>query len=105
MDVLSRIQRLVRRGWVRFTEKAEDEIDADGLEPEDVLESILNATVITKTLRSRSPKRRRSSEKLYVIESCNNAGTLIYTKGAIVRENGRTVYYIFVSAKRSTRSH
>jgi YgiT-type zinc finger domain-containing protein len=31
MDVLVRIKRLVLRGWVRFTEKARQEMDADDL--------------------------------------------------------------------------
>jgi hypothetical protein len=99
MDVLLRIKRLVFRGQVRFTRKARDEMMAGGLEPSDVLESILNARTIAKTLRSRSQERRHSRERLYVIKSFNFTRTLIYSKGAIVNEAGREVYYIFVSAK------
>lgn len=55
MDMLVRIKRLVIAGQVLFTEKAEDEMSADGLIPEIVYEAIRNAPAITKTLRSRSP--------------------------------------------------
>jgi hypothetical protein len=41
--------------------------------------------------------------KLYVIKSFSFSGTLIYTKGAIVREAGQEVFYILVSAKIATR--
>jgi hypothetical protein len=102
MDVLVRIKRLVLRGWVRFTEKARDEMDVDDLSVDDVVESILNAQAIQKTLRSRSGSRRHTGEKLYVIKSFTYDGTLIYTKGAIVREAGREVFYVFVSAKLAT---
>jgi hypothetical protein len=99
MDILLRIKRLVLRGRVRFTEKARDEMAADGLGPVEVLESIVNAQAIAKTLRSRSRYRRHSSEKLYVIKSFSYSGTPIYTKGTIAREAGEEVFYILVSAK------
>ncbi len=99
MDVLLRIKRLVLRGQVRFTEKARDEMEADDLGAIEVLESIVNAQTIAKTLRSRSQHRRHGGEKLYVIKSFSYSGTAIYTKGAIVREAGQEVFYILVSAK------
>ncbi len=85
MDVLLRIKRLVLRGWIRFTEKARDEMETDGLSAADVIESIANAQAIAKTLRSRSRAKRYVGEKLYVIKSFSYDGTLVYTKGAIVR--------------------
>ena len=51
MDVLLRIKRLVLRGWIRFTEKARDEMETEGLSAADVIESIANAQAIAKTLR------------------------------------------------------
>ena len=102
MDALVRIKRLVLRGCLRFTEKARDEMDADGLTAGEVVESIVNAQNIAQTLRSRSRARRYAGERLYVIKSFSYDGTLIYTKGTIVREAGREVFYVFVSAKVAT---
>ena len=102
MDALLRIKRLVVKGQIRFTEKARDEMEADGLTAFDVTESIVNAQAIAKTLRSRSRAKRYAGEKLYVIKSFSYDGTLIYSKGAIVREAEREVFYIFVSAKIAT---
>lgn len=102
MDVLLRIKRLVLRGWIRFTEKARDEMEAEGLRAGDVIESIANAQAIAKTLRSRSRAKRYPGEKLYVIKSFSYDGTLIYTKGAIVRQAEQEVFYVFISAKIAT---
>ena len=102
MDVLLRIKRLVFQGRVRFTEKARDEMEVDALSPSEVIESILNAQMINKVLRSRSSQRRNVRERLYVIKSFSFSGTLVYSKGAIVREAGREVFYILVSAKIAT---
>jgi len=102
MEVLLRIKRVVLLGQVRFTEKARDEMEADGLDPVEVVESILNAQTIDKVLRSKSERRHHSREKLYVIKSFSFAGTLIYTKGTIVKEAGREVFYVLVSAKMAT---
>lgn len=99
MDVLLRIKSLVVRGQVRFTGKAQDEMDRDDLGRVEVLESILNAQIIQKVLRSRSPRRRHAGEQLYVIKSFSYQGTLIYTKGGILREAGQDTFYILVSAK------
>ncbi len=102
MNTLLRIKRLVLRGWIRFTEKARDEMEADGLSASDVIESIANAQAIAKTVRSRSRAKRYAGEKLYVIKSFSYDGTLIYTKGAIVRQEDREVFYVFISAKIAT---
>lgn len=102
MDLLSRIKRLVAAGRYRLTLKAQDELAADGLRPADAVESILNAQSIRKTLRSRSPRRGFAGEKLYVIESFNYSGALIYTKGTIKGEEGRQIFYLLISSKRST---
>lgn len=102
MDTLVRIKRLVLRGWIRFTEKARDEMDAAELTATDVVESIVNAPGIAKTIRSTGRSKRGRGEKLYVIKSFCYDGTLIYTKRAIVREGDREVFYVFVSAKIAT---
>lgn len=102
MDVLVRIKRLVLRGAVRFTEKARDEMDRGGLTAGDVIEAVVNAQSISKTLRSTSPLRRHSGEKIYAIKSFSYDGTLIYTKGTIVREDGQETFYIFISSKVAT---
>ena len=102
MDVLVRIKRLVFQGRVRYTEKAIDEMAADGLMPSDAEESILNAQTIEKTLKSRSRTRRFAGDKLYVIKSFNFTGTLIYTKGKIDRQGDQEVFYILISTKIAT---
>ena len=102
MKTLLQIKRLVLRGWIRFTEKAREEMEAGALSTSDVIESIVNAQDIAKTLRSRSPSRRYAGEKLYVIKSFSYDGTLIYTKGTIVKQEKHEVFYIFISAKIAT---
>jgi len=73
---------------------------ADVLTELDVIESILNAVAIYKTLRSTSPFRT-SREYLYVIQSPTLDGLAIYSKGKLVREAGTEVYYFLVSSKRA----
>ncbi len=101
MNPLIVIKRLVLRGRIRFTEKARLEMDIDSITADDVAESIINAQRIDKTVRSRSPLRRHSGERLYIIKSSTYDGTRIYSKGTIVNEEGEDVFYILVSAKRS----
>ena len=79
-------------------------MEAEGLSASDVIESIVNAQGIAKTLRSRSRSRRYAGQKLYIIKSFSYDGTLIYTKGTIVREEEREVFYVFISAKIATFS-
>jgi hypothetical protein len=74
---------------------------ADRLTEFDVAESILNAVAIDKTLRSLSPYRARSTEYLYVIESPNLDGLVIYSKGKLVSEAGVEIYYVLISSKRA----
>ncbi|MCC6429179.1 MAG: hypothetical protein IT435_20455 [Phycisphaerales bacterium] len=77
-------------------------MEQDDLTAEEVLESVINAQAVSKTLRSRSSTRRHSGEKLYVIKSFSLEGTLIYTKGTIVRQDGEETFYIFISSKVAT---
>lgn len=99
VDVLVRIKRLVIARRVEFTLKAEQERLRDALAVEDVLESILNANAIKKTLRSRSAARVHRREPLYVIESPTYGGVWVYTKGVIRRKGRQEVFYVFVSSK------
>jgi|CXWL01.1.fsa_nt_gi hypothetical protein len=94
------IKRLCRADRIAFTIKAEIELERDDLDEEDVVEAILNADSIEKRLRSLNP-RTGLRETLYVIESANWDGVLIYTKGKIVRESDGDRFYILISSKRS----
>jgi len=100
-DILVRIKRAVLTGHYVFSEKARLEMEADGLTELDIAESILNAVAIYKTVRSTSPRRGSSSERLYIIESTNLNGLSIYTKGKLVSERGEDTYYFLVSSKRA----
>ncbi len=100
-DVLVKIKRLVLKGRYKFSEKARDEMKADGLSELDVAESILNAGTIYKTLRSKSSLREHAREYLYVIQSTNLNGLFIYTKGKFLREAGVEAFYFLISSKRS----
>jgi len=99
-DILVRIKRAILAGRYAFSEKARAEMEADGLTELDIAESIVNAVAIYKRIRSRSPLRRQSREYLYVIQSTNLAGLMIYTKGKLVREAGQEAYYFLVSSKK-----
>ncbi|MBI5863067.1 MAG: hypothetical protein HZB38_00870 [Planctomycetes bacterium] len=102
MDILVRIKRLVLAGRVRFTAKAQSEIDRDDLTRSEVLESIINAQSIAKTIRARSRFRATAGEKLYVIRSLSYSGTLIYTKGKIGPSAEGPVLYVLISSKVAT---
>lgn len=102
MDILTKIKRLVIARRLRFTFKADTERIRDGLSVEDIVESLVNAPVINKTLRSRSPNRLLPRERLYVIISSTYDGTLIYTKGTIRQVQGTEEYYLLISAKKDT---
>ena len=101
MDILIRIKRAVISGQYVFSDKAEVEMDRDDLTELDVVESILTAAAIHKTVRSRSRSRQRAREKLYVIVSTNLSGTLIYSKGKLVSKAGVDTYYFLVSSKKA----
>ena len=100
-EPLIRIKRLVLAQRVIFTSKAEAEMYADGLTHELVFEAIINAPAITKTLRSRNPRSGRR-ETLYVIKGLTFDALTIYTKGKLATVEGREVFYVFISSKRST---
>ena len=102
MDILVKIKRLVIARRVVFSSKAREERLACDLTVEDVLESILNAPTINKTLRSTSPFRKSQREKLYVIVSSTYDGRLVYTKGTVRKIDGVEDFYILVSAKWSS---
>jgi len=99
VDVLTRIKRLVIARQIEFTGKAELERLIDELSVEDVIESIVNANAIKKTIRSVSPRRHQRREKLYVIESPNYSGCWVYTKGTIRSTAKGEKFYVFISSK------
>ena len=102
MDILVKIKKLVIAHRVVFTSKAREERLSDGLTVEDVMESIINAQTINKTIRSTSSFKIAKKEKLYVIISSSFDGQIIYTKGTIRRIDGVDEFYILISAKWST---
>lgn len=99
--ILVRIKRAVLAGNYAFSEKARLEMEVDGLTELDVAESILNAVAIYKRIRSRSPQRQDGRDYLYVIQSTNLEGLMIYTKGKLVNEAGVEKYYFFISSKKA----
>ena len=99
-DILTRIKRAVISGNVIFTDKATTERERDGLSEEDVIESIVIAVAIYKTIKSvrRAAGRR---EYLHIIQSTNLEGTVVYSKGKLVAQGGIETYYVLISAKRA----
>lgn len=100
-DVLVRIKRAILAGRYAFSEKARVEMDVDALSELDVAESIVNAVAIYERLRSTSPARSSRVEYLYVIQSTNLDGLMIYSKGKLVREAHEDHFYFLVSSKRA----
>jgi hypothetical protein len=100
-DILIRIKRAVLAGRYAFSEKARMEMEANSLTELDVAESILNAVAVYKRLRSHSGLRTQSKEYLYVIQSTNLEGLMIYTKGKLVHEAEAETYYFLVSSKKA----
>ncbi len=100
-DILIRIKRAVLQKRTRFSKKAILEMEADGLTELDVEEAILNAPAIYKKVRSRNPYRRRAVEYLYIIQSVNLEGVLVYTKGKFIKEGEAEVFYFLISSKRA----
>ena len=76
-------------------------MEADRLTELDVAESILNAVAIYKKLRSKSPLRQQTLEYLYIIQSSNLEGLMIYTKGKLVSNGETDTYYFLISSKRA----
>lgn len=101
VDTLSTIKRLAFRGSLVFTLKAEREMDADGITKNDVVEAIVNAHRIHKVVRSRSPEASGHRDRLYVIKGMTLDNVVLYTKGKLVREADREVFYVLISCKRS----
>jgi len=100
-EPLIRIKRLVVAQRVIFTMKAEGEMYADGLTHELVFEAIINAPAIAKTLRSQNPQSGQR-ETLYVIKGLTYDALTVYTKGKLATFEGREVFYVLISSKRST---
>jgi hypothetical protein len=98
-SILARIKRAVIAGNVVFTDKARTERVRDGLTEQDVIESVLNALRIDKTIKSTSPNRGIRREYLYILHSPTLTGLWIYTKGKLVEECGIETYYLLISAK------
>jgi len=96
-----RIKRAILAGHYAFSEKASLEVEADGLTELDIVESIVNAVAIYKTLRSTSPYRQKTREYLHIIQSTNLEGLMIYTKGKLVQEAGVETYYFLISSKKA----
>jgi hypothetical protein len=101
-EILKRIKRAVIAGNYIFSGKARLEMAEDGLTEMDVIESIVNAVAIYKTLRSRSPLRSQTREYLYVIQSTNLEGLVIYSKGKLRQAAGVETFYVLISSKRTT---
>jgi hypothetical protein len=101
VDVLNRIKRAVLAGRYTFGKKARIEMEIDDLTELDVAESTLSAREIYKKLRSTSLSRTKRREYLYVIQSTNLDGLVIYTKGKFVEAEGSEMYYFLVSSKRA----
>ena len=100
-DTLVRIKRAILAGHYAFSEKASLEVEADGLTELDIVESIVNAVAIYKTLRSTSPYRQKTREYLHIIQSTNLEGLMIYTKGKLLQEAGVETYYFLISSKKA----
>ncbi len=100
-DILVRIKRAIIAGQYVFSKKARIEMEVDRIIEMDVIESILNAVAIYKKIRSQSPFRKNAKEFLYIIQSTNLDGLPIYSKGKLVKEGGRDVFYFLISSKRT----
>ncbi len=100
-DTLVRIKRAILAGHYAFSEKASLELEADGLTELDIVESIVNAVAIYKTIRSTSPFREHTREYLHIIQSTNLEGLMIYSKGKLVQEAGVETYYFLISSKKA----
>jgi hypothetical protein len=100
MDTLVRIKRCALANRIRLTKKARDELETDSLDLIDIRESLMNAMKIYKTIRSTNP-RTHQREYLYIIQSYNFSGILIYTKGKLLTEQATDTFYLLVSGKRA----
>ena len=101
MDALQTIKRLVIRGNVLFTQKAVEDMEKDDLDDDLVAEAILNAPSVTQRLRATSPETGQR-DYLYVIIGLTFDGVVVYTKGRILKKDGREVFYVLISSKKGT---
>jgi len=92
---LKKIKRLILDNQVKFTLKAELELD-ENLDKRDIYESIINADEIYKVLNSTNPYTGKK-EKLYIIKGQTYDNIMIYTKGKVFDNK----LYIFISSKRA----
>ena len=76
-------------------------MESDGITELNVAESIINAVAIYKRVRCRSFHRKQSKENLYIIQSTNLKGLMIYPKGKLVREANTETYYFLISSKKA----
>jgi hypothetical protein len=100
MDTLIRIKRCALANRLRLTEKARDEMECDHLDVGDIRESLMNAVVIYKTIRSKHPDTG-AREYLHIIQSPNLSGIALYTKGKLTVEDGLDTFYVLISSKRA----
>jgi hypothetical protein len=77
------------------------ELESNGLKELDIVESIVNAVAIYKTIRSQSPYRKQTREYLHIIQSTNLEGLMIYSKSKLVQEAGIDTYYFLISSKKA----
>ena len=100
LDVLIRIKRLVVRGQVMFTVKAESEMEIDHLTEDLVCESILNAPAIAKILSSGNP-RTGLRERLNINDGLTYDDLPVYTKGKLVSTSEGEKFYVLISSKKA----
>jgi hypothetical protein len=100
VDILAKIKRLVLARRIVFTRKAEDEMYLDNLSEDEVIEAIVRAPRINKTLRSASEYGNGKREKLYIIKGLTFSNVAVYTKGKIHRDSDQETFYILISSKR-----
>lgn len=92
-DILIKIKRAVLSGRYAFSEKARLEMEMDNLTELDV--------AIYKKIRSRSPFRQGAHEYLYIIQSSNLEGLVVYTKGKLVKDGTTETYYFLISSRKA----
>lgn len=95
MKTIEKIKRLAVRRKLRFTFKAECELLRCHLTQNDIIESLINAPEIKKTINSKSSL----GDKLYIIEAPNFDGLWIYTKGKFMKNGSE--FYVLISSKSS----
>lgn len=100
-DILVKIKRAVLRGNYIFSEKARLEMELNRITDMDVVESIINAVAIYKKLRSTRILGNKKVDYLYIIQSPNLDGMVIYTKGKLMKDDESEKYYFIISSKRT----